>query len=926
MFKMPSNDFYRRSPEEIISELSTSQEKGLTSIEAKKRLAQYGNNELESKIKIPLWLLLLSQFKELFVIILIVGALISILIGSYKNGVIIFIIVIVNAIIGFIQEYKANKIIEKLKGLVKSSAKVIRDGVLVEVPQSELVPGDIIKLEEGDKVPADIRIIQCSDFKTNEFTLTGESLPQRKSIEIILEEVVIGDRKNMAYTGTTVASGNAIGVIVRTGMKTETGKIASLTEESTEVETPLQKELRLLARQLTIIAIIIAIGLFALGLLQEFSLYMSLVYALGVAMSVVPQALPAQVTVALTNGSNYLANRNAVVKSLPSVETLGSTTIICTDKTGTLTKNEMTVRSIWLNEEEYKISGLGYEPEGEIFDSEGKSIAKEKIEDIKKILRAASVASNAQIHPPDKEHNEWYPIGDPTEAALITAAAKIGIDCNEDNKAFPEIQEFSFTSERKRMGSIRKEESGHFLYVKGSVGSVLGISKYLYLDGKETPLKEDDISNIKKVNAIYAENSMRVLAIAYRPLEHKEDYLAEEAEKDVIFLGLIAMMDPPKEGVKQAVSDAKKAHIKIYILTGDHALTAEAIGKEIGLSEEEKTPVITGKELKELNDEKLVEFIKGKESIIFSRVDPEDKVRIVKILEGQGEIVAVTGDGVNDAPALKSAHIGVAMGLKGTDVTKEASDVVLLDDNFATLVDAVKGGRTIYNNLRKTIFATMTTNGGELVLVLLGLLAAALWDYPIPILAVQILAIDLLGEIMPLSFLTFDPPDPDIMTKPPRKTSEHIFHRISGIEVILLGTLIGALAFMNFFLFMGREGITLTMENIDSIFYFKATTLSYCTIVFCQFVNILQRRYEYISIFRNFFSNKLLLGSIAISIGLVMTVIYVPWIRDLLSFGSINILDWSYILISAGIYLIVFEILKVIKRLEYGKKLPSIVN
>ena len=909
---MSNNDYYHKNFEEILSELSTSQEKGLTSKEVKKRLAQYGNNELEAKIKIPLWLLLLSQFKELLVIILIIGALISFFIGSYRDGTIIFLIVIVNAIIGFVHEYKANKIIEKLKGLVKSRAKVIRDGELVEVSQMELVPGDIIKLEEGDKVPADTRIIQCSDFKTNEFTLTGESLPQGKNNEPIVAEVGIADRKNMAYTGTTVASGNAIGVIVATGMKTETGKIASLTEETSGVQTPLQKELRLLARELTLIVIIISVGLFTLGVLQEFSVYMSLVYALGVAMAVVPQALPAEVTVALSNGSNYLANKKAVVKSLPSVETLGSTTVICTDKTGTLTKNEMTVRSIWFNGGEYKVSGIGYQPEGDISDNESKPISKEKIEELKKILKAASMASNAEIHPPDKEHKEWYCIGDPTEAALITAATKIGIDCNEENKTCPEMQEFSFTSERKRMGSIRKEESGHFLYIKGSVDSILSISKNIYLEGKDTPLTEEHISTIKKANEVYAENSMRVLAIAYKPLDYGEECQAEEVEKNVTFLGVVAMMDPPKEGVKQAISDAKKAHIKIFILTGDHALTAEAIGKEIGLSEYGKTPIITGKEL---NDEKLVEFIKGKESIIFSRVDPEDKLRIVKILEEQGEIVAVTGDGVNDAPALKRAHIGVAMGLKGTEVAKEASNLILLDDNFATLVDAVKGGRTIYNNLRKTVSASMTTNSGELTLVLIGLLGAALWDYPIPILAAQILAIDLLGQIMPLTFLTFDPPDPDIMTKPPRKPSEHIFNKFSGAEVMSLGIIIGALAFMNFLLFMGREGITLTIENLDSIFYLKATTLCYCTIVYCQFINTLERRYVYTSIFnRNFFSNKILLGSIVISMGLVLLAIYGPGISDFLSFGGIGILDWGYVLFSAGLYLIVYELLKFIKK------------
>jgi len=896
-------------------------EKGLSKSEAEKRLKKYGENTLKAEIKMPLWLVFLSQFKELLVLILIIGGLIAYFIGDYRDGTIIFLIVIVNAVVGFIQEYRAGKIVDKLKGLIKSPAKVIRDGDLIEISQINLVPGDIVKVEEGDKLPADIRIIEASGFKTNDFALTGESVPQEKITGAIVEEVSIADRINMAYAGTTVASGNAVGVVVATGMVSETGKIAKMTEEAGVIKTPLQEEMRLLARQLTIAVVIIGVALFFIGIAQNFTIYLSLVYALGIAMALVPQALPAQVTVALSTGSSRLANRNAVVKNLPSVETLGSTTVICTDKTGTLTKNEMTVRSVWFSGKKYQITGLGYEPKGEIKDEKGKTLTKEQIDEIEVLMDTATMASNAEIHKPDDQHDIWYPIGDPTEAALVTMSTKLGTRSPIEDEENPEMQEFPFDSKRKRMSSVRKFGEQVALTVKGSTNAILSISKYIYKNGKEELLTEDDKKQICTVSEQYSEEGLRVLAIARRDLKpQKSDYKMEEVEKDLIFLGLVAMIDPAKEGVKEAIKEACEAGIRIIMITGDHAITARAIGKDIGLSVEWEKDIFTGVELNEMDDNKLKKVLKGKRSIIFSRVDPADKLRIVKILEEEGEIVAVTGDGVNDAPALRRAHIGVSMGKRGTDVAKEASRLVLLDDSFPTLVNAIEEGRTIYTNLKKTVYSSLTTNIAELVLVLFGLLGVALWNYPIPILAVQVLAIDLIGEIMPLTFLTFDPPAEGVMTSPPRDPKEHIVNRRSATEFIFLGIMIGGLAFSNFLFFMQREGITLTVNDTNILPYFQVTALAYATIVFCQYINILQWRYDYTSIFnRNLFTNKILLGSIVISIGLVLMAIYAPFISDFLVFSDLRISDWGLVGLATLIFLFVFEFLKVLRKKKLAK-------
>ncbi|QTL98683.1 HAD-IC family P-type ATPase [Iocasia frigidifontis] len=902
--------YYQEKIEEIFSTLNTDIE-GLSNKEAEKRLTKYGENKLSVKKERSKLLLFFSQFKDILTIMLLVASTLSLFIGSYRDAGIMLAIVIINVIVGFAQENKAEAIMSSLKKLVQSPAKVYRDKKIQKLKQEKIVPGDIVVLEEGDKTPADLRIIEAFNLRINEVSLTGESLPQEKHSNCLKEESSLGDQANMAFLGTNVASGSAKGVVVRTGMETEMGKIASLTQEENKSQTPLQKELGVVASRLAIFAIIIGFILFGISLYRGLGLYFALLYGLGITVAIVPQALPMQITVALSQGVDRLAQKNAVVKKLSSAETLGSTNVIATDKTGTLTKNEMTVKTVWFDGKEYEITGLGYQPEGDILDQNGKALDKKEIEKLSCLFEAATMASNAEIHPPDENHANWYPIGDPTEAALITLSTKLGVRSPNEDKENPEIHEFSFDSKRKRMSSIREIEDKNILTMKGAINSILTITRHIYCDGKKVTITEKDKKELNKLNEKYSKNAMRVLAVAYRRLEQSEkDYVIEEIERDVVFLGLVAMIDPPKEGVKEAIADAHTAQIDTFIMTGDHAITAKAIGEEINLGAGKDIPVFTSKELNDISDNKLKKIMQQHKSLIFSRVSPEDKLRIVKNLKEQNKIVAVTGDGVNDAPALKSAHIGVAMGQMGTDVSKEAAELVLLDDSYPTLVQAIKEGRTIYNNLKKTVLASLTTNGAELAIVLFGLIASTLLDWPIPILAIQILSIDLLAEILPLTALTFDPASRDLMIRAPRDKDEHMLNTSTVLEVGFLGLLMGLLAFINYYIFAsGRVNFT-----AEHPLYPRATTITYLTIVICQFINIMSRRYKFSSIFSsNFFSNRKMIYSLIISIALVLLVIYTP-INSYLEFTPPLTTDWLLIFTAGAIYLLSFEVIKWFKR------------
>ncbi len=560
-----------------------------------------------------------------------------------------------------------------------------------------------------------------------------------------------------------------------------------------------------------------------------------------------------------------------------------------------------------------RVTGLGYEPEGELIDGEGNPVSQELIDEIELMFDAATMASNAEIHAPDDDHEGWYAIGDPTEAALVSLSTKVGTRSPIEDEETPEVHELSFDSERKRMSSIRRFPDGHVLTMKGATDSILDIAKHRYAGGEEVLITEEDKAVIRERAKDYAQEAMRVLAIAYRKLDADErDYTIEETERDVVFLGLMAMIDPPKEGVREAMEEAHAAGISTFIMTGDHAITAQAIGREVGLSEnDEPVEVLTSLELAEMSDEDLSRKMAESESLIFSRVSPKDKLRIVKLLKGQEKIVAVTGDGVNDAPALKSAHIGVAMGQMGTDVSKEASELILLDDSYPTLIHAIREGRTIYENLKKTILASMTSNAGELTIVLIGLLFAALFDWPVPILAIQILSIDLLAEILPLTALTFDPGSERLMTSPPRDKDDHIIDGGHFAEILFFGFLMGGLAFLNFGLFTRMNG---GLEE-GTVLYRQGTTIAYLTIAMTQWFNIMSRRYEMTSFFNgNLLNNKRILQAIGVSILMVLIVVYTPFISGFLGFEAIGWIHWGMVFAAGLVFLTAHEMLKQIKR------------
>lgn len=911
------NLYYQFSVEDTIDSLKTRKD-GLTQKEVEERVALYGKNKLDAVNKTPLIFTFLYQFKDLMVMILIVAGSLSWYLGEYRDMTIMYVLVLINAIIGFVQEFKAEKMMDSLKNLVKAKAKVIREGKTIEIDGEDLVPGDVVILEEGDAPPADVRIFQENELATNDFSLTGESNPTRKFIHPIPDAVQLGDRNNIAFMGTTIATGNGLGVAIATGMHTEIGRIANLSQQTEDELSPLQKELNSLAKSITKTVLVIASLLFLIGLFLEFSLRESFLFALGVAASCVPEGLPAQVSVALSLASGRLAKQNAVVKKLSAVETLGSTHIICTDKTGTLTKNEMTVLKIVIGNKTFDTTGIGYEPKGNILDETGKPLSSGELEKYMLFFENGIFSSNAKVSAPDREHLTWYCIGDPTEAALVTLSEKAGVSQKELDRKHPEFKEFTFDAVRKRMTSVRNRDGHAVAYVKGAPQSLLDRCTKLWDGEKVRDITDKDREFIKQKDDEFAGMALRNLGYAYREVpEYTKDMKMDDVERNLIWLGLACMIDPPRTEVKAAMEAAIKAHIRVIIITGDYALTAEAIAKKIGLSHGKsgKITVVTGQDLQKFSDIDLLKKLIS-ENLIFARTSPEDKMRIVRLLKKAGEVVAVTGDGVNDAPALKMADIGVSMGKTGTEVAKDSSEIVLLDDSFATLVTAISEGRTIFHNLKKTIMSSLTSNGGELFAVLLSLAATGIFHTPLAILAVQILAVDLVGEMLPLTFLTWDPSQPKMMTEPPRNPHEHIINKRNLIDLAWAGFLMGALGFANFLFLFEREGVSsIGMASTDPL-YMRATTLTYITIVLVQWTNILSRRCGTDSVFSSYlWSNKrLLIFGYGISIFFLLNICYNPYISPFLSTAPITVTDWGFALLASAIYLGVRETYKIFLR------------
>ena len=892
--------FYQISVETAVSRLKTDPKKGLTEREAESRLEEHGPNKLKEGKSRPIIFRFFDQFKDLMIIVLIIAAILAYYLGDFRGGTILLIIVFVNAIIGFYQEFKAEKILESLKKIIQSKATVIRDGQKKEVSQDELVPGDLVYLEEGSAIPADIRLIQTTNFSTNDFILTGESVPQEKFADLVIDKkMTITDQDNIVFLGITVAKGNALGVVYGTGMDTAIGRIAKSSASIGRDLSPLQKEMNFLAKTLTKIAGVIALSLFIINFLLNMNgsegigaaVQLSIIFAIGVAAACVPQGLPAQVSVALSLGVGRLAKMKAVVRKLSAVETLGSTMVICSDKTGTITKNEMTVTHCHVNGREFEVTGTGYDPKGSILEGE-KKVPQKEIDKIKQFFEDGFLASNGRTNPPDKNHKGWYAIGDPTEAAFGPLAIKAGLNLDDLEKRFTQFLEFPFDSNRKRMTIIRRHKGKKIGYMKGGLESVLSVCTHINHLGKVVSLSGKEKKEILKKGEEFAAQALRVIALGYRDFDKNiTDHLSiKDVEQKFIFSGFVTMIDPPRAGVKEAIKQTFNAHIRVMMITGDNAVTAKAIAKRIGMYKDE-IDVFTGNQIKRLSDSKLKKILKSK-AVIFSRVSPEDKLRIVTLLKKMGEIVAVTGDGVNDTLSLKKSDIGVSMGKMGSEVAKEASEIVLLDDNFSTLTAAIAEGRTIFKNLKKTILSSITSNNGELACVLLGFIGVG-FGLPAPITAVQILAIDLVGEMLPLTALTFDPPEKHILKEPPRNLKEHIINKKSLVNLIFYGFWMGAAGFFSFVMVHHIAG-----GSIES-----GRAAAYCGIILCQYINILSRRTEKTIFTSYLFSNVKLWISFLISIVAVIILIYVKSVSIWFGFAPIELAHLIYPIIGATVFL-----------------------
>ena len=911
------DDYYKLSPQDALKELETNFG-GLKKEDVKTREKIYGKNMLTWIRKKMLLLKFFRQFKDILIILLIVSDIISLYLQDYRGVTILTIIILINAIIGYVQEAKAEKIMDSLKKMIHPNAKVKRNGKLIEELSENLVPGDIVYIEEWDSVPADMRIIEESEFQTNDFSLTGESNPQNKfTHEIAGDDILISERNNCVWMWTTVATGNAWCVVFATGMNTELGRIANLSEEQIPEDTPLQNEMKNIAKKLTIGTLILWVILIFVSLIAHLSLRESFMFAIGICVAMIPQWLPAQVSIALSLAAGRLAKNRALVKQLASVETLWCVNVICTDKTGTLTKNEMTVKHMLLWFDVYNIEGDGYEPRGDILDAKKqKKVDQNFLMNRKHFFNSLFLSSNAKINPPDDEHLTRYSIGDPTEAALISLAKKVGLDTDKMDEDIEEIHQYGFDSARKMMSSVRMVDNQKIVYVKWAPIIVLERCTQIY-DGKTVrKITKHDRKKIEKYINDSSEKAMRNLWFAYKPLEDYDSSMKwNEVEHSLIFLWCASIIDPPREEVPAAIRAANEAKIKIIMITGDYWLTAEAIAKRIGLEDGEYITMISGEQLKQISDIQLVQIFQKPWAIIFSRTSPEDKLRIVVLLRKTHNIVAVTGDGINDAPALKSADIWVAMGKIGTDVAKDASEIVLLDDSFHTLVFAIKEGRVIFQNLQKTILACITSNGGELFIVLPSLAMNALLGLPMAISPFQILAIDMIGEMWPLTALTRDPAQKDLMKEWPRNVNNHIINKPVILDLLFAGLLMWGIAFANYLLYILFHGHTFATFTGTIPAYPIATSVTYTSIIFCQFANILSRRAGKESVFTSYIrSNKKLLFAFWFSLSMILILLYVPVIHSYFAFGAMRIEDRLFPIVGWIVFLFIRESQKYFQR------------
>lgn len=875
--------FHELDISEVEKKLATDYSSGLTTEEAKKRIEQHGYNELEDGEKQSALLLFFSQFKDFMVLVLLAATLISGLLGEYIDAIAIIAIVITNGFLGFFQERKAEKSLQALKELSAPQTTVLRDGSWRKIPSKKMTIGDIVKFSSGDRIGADVRIIQSQSLEIEESALTGESVPAVKHSDCLRHELPgIGDMENIAFMGTMVTRGNGIGVVIATGMTTAMGQIANLLQHAETTSTPLQRRLEQLGKILIFAALFLTVLVVVIGVIQGHDLYTMFLAGVSLAVAAIPEGLPAIVTVALSLGVQKMIKKNAIVRKLPAVETLGCASVICSDKTGTLTQNKMTVTHLWSGGKTWTVDGGGYEPKGAFYEHEKKiRITDEKA--LQQMLIFGMICNHAEL----VMNKEDYVLnGDPTEGALLVSAMKAGYDRKKLLFDFTIIHEFPFDSDRKMMSMHIKDKNGrHFIVTKGAPDVLLGVSESIlwngniqYMEGKIQEMAQEAINGL-------ATKALRTIAIAFKEVSENTVILSEqEAEKGLTFIGVQGMIDPPRREVKQAVKECKQAGIKTVMITGDHVITAKAIASQLGILTHQ-SKIVDGRALSEMSVEALEEVVT--DVSVFARVSPEHKLKIVKALQNRGHIVAMTGDGVNDAPAIKAADIGIAMGITGTDVAKESSALVLMDDHFATIEAAIKEGRNIYENIRKFIRYLLASNVGEILVMLFAMILAL----PLPLVPIQILWVNLVTDGLPAMALGVDQPEENVMKRKPRSPKEGVFARGLGWKVVSRGFLIGLVTLMAFMIVYKNDPAKLQY----------AQTVAFATLVLAQLIHVFDCRSERSVLSRNPLGNPFLVFSVISSLVLILVVIYFPPLQPIFHTLPIAGRDWLLIVGLASI-------------------------
>jgi Ca2+-transporting ATPase len=880
------------SKEEVLHQLSSDASHGLSQMEASRRLAEFGPNALKAAQYVSAWAILSEQFKNILILILLVAIGLSAFLGHAVEAGAIAVIVLFAVLLGFVQEYRAERAIEALRQMAAPGATVLRGGDEIDVPARDLVPGDVILIRAGDKIPADARLIEAINLQIEEAALTGESVPVEKhTAPLVNAELPVGDRKNVAYAGTVATYGRGRAVVVATGMRTEFGKIAQLLQTVETGKTPLQQNLDKVGHALARTAFVVVLLIVVLGLFRGQPLLEMFIFGIALAVAVVPEALPAVVTISLAIGVQRMVRRNALIRRLPAVETLGSVSVICSDKTGTLTIDEMTVRKIFVAGEMFNVSGAGYEPSG-AFSRNGTPIAP--TETLIMLLRAAVLASDAHLRhgSGNGQYGQqvgWTIKGDPTEGALVVAAAKAGLDKTELDAHFPRLNEIPFSSESKRMTTLHASSNGVTAYAKGAPEVILSSCVRQLTETTESTLYEADRDAILTAGRQMASEALRVLAVAYKP-----NAAVENAEHDMTFLGLMGMIDPPRPEAKAAIRKCEEAGIKPVMITGDHPITAQAIARELGLLKSGR--VITGQELEAMSDAELEREVENIE--VYARVSPAHKLRVVTALQKKGHFVAMTGDGVNDAPALKKADIGIAMGITGTDVTKEAAAMTLTDDNFASIVAAVEEGRGVFDNIKKYLMFLLSSNIGEIVLMA----SASLLGLPLPLTAVQILYVNLATDGLPALALAVDPPDADLMRRNPRNPRTGVFTR-PVVVLMVVGGLWSAAMNLGLFSWAFNSGRSPA----------EAMTMTFVSLVLIQFFKAYNYRSDRHSVLNRPFANQWLNLAIVWELVLLALIVYVPSLHEPFHTFGLPLVDWVIVL---GLALTVSPVLELAKWME----------